>query len=299
MRRDPPNALEAGTGRQQMLPSARLIRTGVFAKPWPLDEDIRTAVEGIHSHRFLANPASQYAYVYLTRFVKALSEAHFHRSFRELAVLDWGCGKGHVSKLVMELEPETLISCDIRADREDSAFGQETPIIDRFGIDVTPLEHEYLVPFGDSSFDVVLSVGVLEHVANDRASLAEINRILKPGGLFFCFFLPTELSWTQKLSHLRGDRYHDRLYSVGRVKELLAEAGMELVDLWYRQLLPKNSVRYPNFRLFERFDQLITEFTPLRYFATNIEFVCVRPPLPLDKHRRLPGRRNLRVALHY
>jgi len=52
---------------------------------------------------------------------------------------------------------------------------------------------------------------------------------------------------------------------------------MELVDLWYRQLLPKNSVHYPNFRLFEKMDQFATENTPLRYFATNVEFVSVKP----------------------
>jgi len=54
---------------------------------------------------------------------------------------------------------------------------------------------------------------------------------------------------------------------------------LELLDTWYRQLLPKNSVRYPNFRLFERLDQFTTEHTPLRYFATNIEFVSAKPQL--------------------
>jgi hypothetical protein len=58
---------------------------------------------------------------------------------------------------------------------------------------------------------------------------------------------------------------------------MLRDAGLELADLWYRQLLPKNKVRYPNFRLFEKMDQFATEYTPLRYFATNIEFVCVKP----------------------
>ncbi len=53
--------------------------------------------------------------------------------------------------------------------------------------------------------------------------------------------------------------------------------GMEILDLWYRQLLPKNSVRYPKFRLFERLDQFATEFSPLRYFATNLEFVAAKP----------------------
>ena len=244
-----------------------------------MDQEIRSAVASVPSHFFLNNPSGQNLYVYLTQFVKALSEEHFRRPFHDLSVLDWGCGKGHVTKLLRNLSPGRLESCDVVTDKEDSAFGQETPIIEKFGINVTPLMHESILPYDGSTFDILLSVGVLEHVPNDRASLAEILRILKPGGLFFCFFLPTNLAWTQKVAHMRGNYYHDRFYNEKLVKEMVKSAGMELLDLWYRQLFPKNTVRYPDFRFFERLDQLITENTPLRYFATNIEFVSVKPEL--------------------
>ncbi len=257
--------------------SVRLLRAEVFSKRWPLDEEIREVAATLPSHSFLANPAGQYAYIYLTRFVQALSEQHFACSFSDLSVLDWGCGKGHVSKLIRDLGPNYLGSCDILSDKEDSAFGQDVPIIKRFGIQVRPLDHEYVLPYEDKTFDVFLSVAVLEHVRDDRASLTEISRVLKPGGLFFCFFLPTKLSWTQQIARWLGDNYHDRLYSENRVKELLGSVGLDLLDLWYRQLLPKNSVHYPNFRLFERMDQFMTGSTPLRYFATNLEFVSVKP----------------------
>ncbi len=257
--------------------SVHSLRTEVFSKDWPLDHEITAAAATQPSHNFLKNPSGQYLYVYLTRFVKALSEQHFGCPFGDLSVLDWGCGKGQVSKLLRDLGPRHLESCDILTDKDDSAFGQETPILKQFAIQVKPLEHEYILPYDDASFDVLLSVGVLEHVPNEHASLLEIKRVLKPGGLFFCFFLPTDLSWTQKLAHLRGNYYHDRFYNEPLVKELLASAGLELLDVWYRQLFPKNSVRYPNFRLFERMDQFMTENTPLRYFATNVEFVSVKP----------------------
>lgn len=38
------------------------------------------------------------------------------------------------------------------------------------------------LPFPDSSFDLVLSHEVLEHVANDRQAAVEMARVLKPGG---------------------------------------------------------------------------------------------------------------------
>jgi SAM-dependent methyltransferase len=196
-----------------MTDAVRALRRKVFSTNWPLDENITAVSATLASHKFLENPSGQNLYVYSTRFVKALSEQHFKRPFSDISVLDWGCGKGHVSKLLRDLEPRMLESCDIVTEKGDSAFGQETPILERFGIPVTPLEHEYVLPYESGSFDVVLSVGVLEHVPDDRASLTEISRILKPGGLFFCFFLPTHLSWTQKLAHLRGDFYHDRFYN--------------------------------------------------------------------------------------
>jgi SAM-dependent methyltransferase len=257
--------------------SVRSLRSATFSKHWPLDRQITDVAATLPSHGFLKNPAGQYLYVYLTRFVKALSEQHLERPFNELSVLDWGCGKGQVSKLMRDLGPKHIESCDIVSDKEDSSFGQETPIIKQFDIKVRPLEHEYILPYDNDSFDVVLSVGVLEHVSNDRASLTEIKRVLKPGGLFFCFFLPTDLAWTQKLAHLRGNFYHERFYNERLIEKMLASAGLDLLDLWYRQLFPKNSVHYPGFRFFERIDQLITEHTALRVFATNIEFVSMKP----------------------
>src|SRR6202042_785239 len=103
---------------------------------WPLDEEIRETAATVPSHSFLANPSGQYLYVYLTRFVKALSEDRFKRPFGDLSVLDWGCGKGHVSKLLRDLGPKTLDSCDLLSDRDDSTFGQEIPLIKRFDIHV-------------------------------------------------------------------------------------------------------------------------------------------------------------------
>jgi SAM-dependent methyltransferase len=254
--------------------SIRSLRSNIFAAKWPLNQQIAEIAASYASHSFLENPTSQNVYTYLTQFVKSLAEYHSGRPISNLSVLDWGCGKGHVSKLMRDLGPKNIESCDVISTKDDSAFGQGTPLIEAFGIRVRGLEHDYILPYDDEVFDVVLSVGVLEHVPNDRASLIEINRVLKRGGLFFCFFLPTNLAWSQKLAHLRGNFYHDRFYNEGLIREMIASSGFNLLDFWYRQIFPKNTVHYPFFRVFERIDQLITEHSPLRVFATNIEFVC-------------------------
>ena len=39
--------------------------------------------------------------------------------------------------------------------------------------------------FADGTFDVILCYHVLEHIPNDAAAIAELARVLKPGGLAF------------------------------------------------------------------------------------------------------------------
>lgn len=251
------------------------IRKYAFSQSIPVDTELIKTVHGYDSHNFLTNPAGQNIYLYLTSFVKLLSEYHFSQRIEDLKILDWGCGKGHVSYFLSKLGAKP-ISCDLKSDCSDSSFGQLTPIIDNNSIFVIPLSHEYNLPFEDESMDVILSFGVLEHVSNDFKSLKEINRILKPRGLFFCFNLPYIFSWTQNLAHIMGNYYHDRLYSKFQIGNLLTNIGFEVLDLWHRQLLPKNSFKYRWYQLFEILDQFLTEYTPLRYLATNIELVATK-----------------------
>jgi SAM-dependent methyltransferase len=258
------------------------MRMASFRKPVAYNEKLRDMVKDESSHFFLANPASQNTYLYQVEFVHAFSEHYFGKPLSELKVLDWGCGKGHVSFLLRE-RGARVVSCDHYAEGgtdDDSAFGQGTPIIRRAGIRVDRLSDPVKLPYADCRFDVALSFGVLEHVQRDLESLKELRRVLRPGGLLFCFNLPYLVSWTQQLSHLRGNYYHDRLYTKTQTAGLLKEAGYVVLDLWHRQLFPKNSVRYPFYRAFESLDQILVRYTPMRYLATNIEFVAVGQDLP-------------------
>ncbi|MGB3617501.1 MAG: class I SAM-dependent methyltransferase [Catalinimonas sp.] len=255
---------------------AGFVRRHTFVKDRTLNDTLTRMSAGELTHRFLTNPPAQHIYLYQTDYVRTFSELWFGRSIREMDVLDWGSGKGHITFL-MRQQGARVVSCDLLAtDVDDSSFRQTTPIIAEAKIDVVPLTDEVRLPFADASFDVVLSFGVLEHVGQDQASLHEIKRVLRPGGLFFCFFLPYQYSWTQKLAHLRGDFYHDHLYGHRQVQSMTERAGLRILDFWHRQLLPKNSVRYPLYRWVDRLDNWLCWYTPVRHLATNIEFVAAK-----------------------
>lgn len=162
----------------------------------------------------------------------------------------------------------------------DSSFCQETPIIHEKSIDVINLKHEWKLPFADASFDVVVSFGVLEHVANDLESMKEIRRVLSRDGIFYFTQLPYWLSWTQRLAHLRGNTYHDHLYKKHDVYRLANASGFYVDSVWHGQLFPKNSIPHSN--LVERLDRLATFYTPLRYIATNLEGILRVNPMIVD-----------------
>ena len=62
------------------------------------------------------------------------------------------------------------------------------------------------LPFPDADFDVVIANHVLEHVADDSRALAEIRRVLRPGGgLAVIFNLRDEsVPWVRALTELTG-----------------------------------------------------------------------------------------------
>jgi 2-polyprenyl-3-methyl-5-hydroxy-6-metoxy-1,4-benzoquinol methylase len=188
-------------------------------------------------------------------------------------VLDWGSGKGHISFLLTKAG-FNVTSADVYREETDSSFGQETPIIKQQKINIIALKHPFLLPFQKNSFDMVVSFGVLEHVDNDLESLREIHRILKKDGKFFFSFLPYTLSWTQRLAHLRGDYYHSRLYSISRIQKMAKEVGFRVEFVVHGQLFPKNSLPY--LPIIEIIDRWLTSYTPLKYFATNLEGLLVK-----------------------
>jgi 2-polyprenyl-3-methyl-5-hydroxy-6-metoxy-1,4-benzoquinol methylase len=245
----------------------------ILSTPVP-DEPLFKQVAQTHpSHMFLTNLTGQ-IYQRQVALVRTLLQTRFDRPPEKIRILDWGCGKGQITHL-LKAAGFDVTSADVAAPGyqiDDSAFRQETPLIQHNNVSVVPLEHEYILPFPDASFDCVLSFGVLEHVPNETESLKELRRVAAPGALFFIAFLPRSFSWTQRLAHLRGDFYHNRLYTKTQLRRMLAAAGFSIDAEWEGQLFPKNKLKL--LAQAENIDRFLTNYTPLKLFSTNIEAIA-------------------------
>jgi 2-polyprenyl-3-methyl-5-hydroxy-6-metoxy-1,4-benzoquinol methylase len=173
---------------------------------------------------------------------------------RELAgdkkkVLDWGCGTGVFAYAIADEGHEVW-----GTDPQQPPMGEEIARRTDGRFHYTKTEDPTVLPYDDATFDVVLSNGCLEHVAetggSDRASLKEIVRILRPGGAFVCAHLPNEKSYIEAAARrLRapirkyaGYRFyaHNVLYSRDKVAALTDECGLELSDFQSYGAFPRN-----------------------------------------------------------
>lgn len=101
---------------------------------------------------------------------------------RGAAVLDFGCGAGFDLFVASRLVGETGLVCgtDLTEDMVVRARENLTLAgITKFEIKKVDSE---TIPYGDHSFDVVISNGVINLSLCKQTSFKEIYRVLKPGG---------------------------------------------------------------------------------------------------------------------
>lgn len=96
-------------------------------------------------------------------------------------VLDAGCGPGTITLgLARKAAPGQVIGIDI----EDSQFTSSREQAERESLNVEFRKASiYQLPFENASFDAVFSHAVLQHLSEPTAALAELRRVLKPGGV--------------------------------------------------------------------------------------------------------------------
>jgi SAM-dependent methyltransferase len=127
-------------------------------------------------------------------------------------VLDAGCSSGYLLEDLRRALPEaTLLGVDLVAGglRRAHALVPDARLL---------LADVCALPIEDASVDIVLSANLLEHVPDDVGALAEMHRVLKPGGLA-AVIVPAGPSTYDYYDAFLG---HERRYKRG---ELASKAG--------------------------------------------------------------------------
>ncbi|MYH40881.1 MAG: methyltransferase domain-containing protein [Chloroflexi bacterium] len=113
-----------------------------------------------------------------------------------LRVLDFGCGPGTVSVgLARAVAPGELHGVDMEASQIElarsvaAAYGQENAVFH--------VADAIDLPFEDEYFDIAHCHNVLMHIPDTAAVLAEVRRVLRPGGIIACREMIAASSFTR------------------------------------------------------------------------------------------------------
>jgi SAM-dependent methyltransferase len=85
------------------------------------------------------------------------------------------------------------------------------------------------LPFADASFEVAGAFDVLEHCDPEALALAELHRVLEPGGRLLVSVPAYQWAWTD---HDVANGHHRR-YTRGRAVQVVREAGFDVVRATY------------------------------------------------------------------
>ena len=89
------------------------------------------------------------------------------------------------------------------------------------------------LPFPDQAFDKIICAEVLEHLPDDLSAMAELARVLRPGGLLAVSvprYGPELVNWALSERYHSVPGGHVRIYRRRQLHERFAAAGLELVS---------------------------------------------------------------------
>jgi SAM-dependent methyltransferase len=137
----------------------------------------------------------------------------------DLRMLDAGCGTGQMTKLLerygeavgLEIAPEAIEFARKRGVKSIVKGSISNP------------------PFAAGSFDLVLSLDVIEHVDNDVHILESLYEIVKPGGHLIVTVPAFESLWSE---HDEINQ-HKRRYRIPRLRRMMENAGFDISRITY------------------------------------------------------------------
>ena len=123
------------------------------------------------------------------------------------------------------------------------------------------------IPMDDATVDVITLLDVLEHIPDDRKTLAEIYRVLKPKGLLILTVPASPALWSEWDEVL----HHCRRYLIKDLMEKVRSAGMQVEHWNHTNILP-----YPMIFLIRKWQSALSGFSRKKRMEDRI------PPSPIN-----------------
>jgi SAM-dependent methyltransferase len=150
-------------------------------------------------------------------------------------VLDLGCGGGrHAFELyrrgadVVAFDHSREELAQVATMFYAMSMGDEVPE----GATAKVVQGDVLtLPFPDGSFDAVIAAEVLEHIPDDERAMAEIVRVVKPGGRVAVTvprWWPEKVNWALPREYQHTPGGHIRIYRGDEVTARLSTAGLAI-----------------------------------------------------------------------
>lgn len=138
------------------------------------------------------------------------------------------------------------------------------------------------LPFGDNSFDLVFSTGLLEHFEDPMPIILEMVRVLKNGGLFYSDIVPKKFSLLRSLDFVRPllgrkwNPFFEMKFTRQDIIKFLKNANLQNITVFPAGIFPPRTPILGRFHfiaqgltpLLKRLDgTVIAEYLGFYYFA--------------------------------
>ncbi|GGN82300.1 class I SAM-dependent methyltransferase [Nocardia rhizosphaerihabitans] len=148
-------------------------------------------------------------------------------------VIDVGCGAGrHAFQAyrrgadVVAFDQNAADLADVDVMFEAMAAAAEAP---EFAKAETVRGDALDLPYGDGEFDVVIASEILEHVPEDDRAVAELARVVKPGGSLAVTvprWLPERICWALSDEYHANEGGHVRIYRADELRDKITAHGL-------------------------------------------------------------------------